>query len=745
MSTSSSTKYPFLEPASAPDDLGTLGPYRVIDELGRGGMGYVFRAEDTRLKRVVALKMMNQKVSATNDSRMRFLEEARSMAAVKHDNVATIYEVNDQFATPFMAMELLSGETLESRRVQTKKFDYATVIGYATQIARGLSAAHARGIIHRDIKPANIWIESGTDRIKILDFGLALAGVTVDQLAGRGSVIGTPQYLSPEQASSEPLDDRTDLYSLGVVLFEMCAGRLPFRARNVAEQLIATLVHRPVLVSQHNPEIPEPLAVLIAQLLEKEPYRRLQSAVALEARLDKVAVECESKSDVAQAINKLQSQLSAVVTNKPDPFTPPPVVRVAGKTAASETSPFETLPPLPPIAAPGAPFGNAVRGTAVAGVRGPNAPRTSFGTTPKEPVASPLVKYWPVFAIGGVGLIMAAIVGGVWYGTLSASRVSPNMVMLPSNTDIASPASNQPSPTQAQVDVPPPVPATPPIEPTTPATRFEKPNNGDSQPNDRVSMAGTDRPPDPTTQANNDNAADLFVGGKTSPVVDDAETLPRASNPDKGAEEIATDQTRDVKPVVMKTIQRRTGDGRGADTTVDRQAGKTTQLGDRQAISIQSRGSADLQHSYIRFEFSGDRPPQNLVGVELVLTLPGNTAIAEMPIRIYGVPESVPDTWTDRTLRWDNAIANDGFDSIPLLAETTVSSDPVDHTIRVSDDRITEFVSQINEPFVTFIIAGGGLDNKPVYFVSKEGREDQAPTLELMIGRPNGREERNGN
>ncbi len=243
-----------------------------------------------------------------------------------------------------------------------KRLPYPRLIDYAIQICRGLAAAHARGIVHRDIKPANIWIDEEQDRIKILDFGLALASVAMDQLSGRGSVVGTPQYLSPEQASSEPLDDRSDLYSLGVVLFELSTGQLPFAARAVADQLIATLAMTPPKARDVSAEVPEPLSELIAQLMQKEPRKRPRSAMALEAQLQQVARECEAKSDVALTINKLQESLLQVANKKepleltPSSKTPPVVVTAAAAKSATAAKPepafgFDFPSPTLPAAA----------------------------------------------------------------------------------------------------------------------------------------------------------------------------------------------------------------------------------------------------------------------------------------------------------------------------------------------------------------------------------------------------------
>jgi serine/threonine protein kinase len=254
-------------------------------------MGYVFSGEDSRLKRPVALKVMNQRVADTPHSRRRFLHEARAMAAVHHDNVATIFEVAECNGTPFMAMELLRGSTLEECNAKGVAFDYEEIIRITREICKGLGAAHAKGIVHRDIKPANIWIEENTKRVKILDFGLALASSAIDQLSARGAVVGTPGYLSPEQARSDPLDDRSDLYSLGVVLYELCTGRLPHEGKSVPQQLIAILAQRPVPIGELNPAIPAPLCELIHHLLRKEPRLRPASAASLLEQLDQVETQ----------------------------------------------------------------------------------------------------------------------------------------------------------------------------------------------------------------------------------------------------------------------------------------------------------------------------------------------------------------------------------------------------------------------------------------------------------------------
>ena len=413
--TSSNGKHEFLDPPVNPDELGSLGSYRVINQLGKGGMGFVFRAEDERLKRTVALKVMNKKVAATPHSRARFISEARSMAAVHHDNVATIFEVGEHAGTPFMAMEMLKGTTLEIFKKNKEIPNFEKIIRIARETAAGLAAAHSQDIVHRDIKPANIWIEEDTERIKILDFGLALAATPVDQLSGRGAVIGTPGYLSPEQARSEPLDDRSDLYSLGVVLYELATGKLPLQSKSVAGQLIAILAHKPQPIREVNDKIPAPLADLIHTLLRKEPRNRIRSAAHLVEELETVAVECESKSEVALAINKLQMGLQEVVSKKqePAPVVPAPVAAADPFGSLPDTN-LATMPAADSLAT--APLSSGSLQAPSAAVVPATRPAVKSRPAKKKPAPSPIAKYWPIGAgIGAlaiIGLIVAYAVSG---------------------------------------------------------------------------------------------------------------------------------------------------------------------------------------------------------------------------------------------------------------------------------------------------------------------------------------------
>ena len=472
--TSSNGTHEFLGPPENPGDLGTLGSYRVINQLGKGGMGFVFRAEDKRLKRTVALKVMNKRVAATPHSRARFISEARAMAAVHHDNVATIFEVGEVSGTPFMAMEMLKGETLEEYKVKQQRPTYDQIIRFAKETAQGLAAAHAQGIVHRDIKPANIWVEQDSQRIKILDFGLALAQTPVDQLSGRGSVVGTPGYLSPEQARTEPLDDRSDLYSLGVVLYELATGKLPLRSTTVAGQLIAILAHKPQPIREVNDEIPAPLAELIHRLLRKEPRNRIRSAAELVEELKKVEVECESKSEVAQAINKLQMGLQEVVSKKETPSAAALAVPAADPFAALPDSSSGIMPAVPQAAAPaGAPLANGPLSSTSNAPR--PRPQSSPGRRPQgkktAPASSPLVKYWPIAAGVGALVVLIAVTGLVFLLSGSNPHDKQTVVSNSNNT-----LTNQVSPP------PEPAPQQPQKDPNTksPASQNQKLTTGDN-------------------------------------------------------------------------------------------------------------------------------------------------------------------------------------------------------------------------------------------------------------------------
>jgi hypothetical protein len=274
-------QYDFLTPARVPDELGRLGPYRVLQVLGAGGMGVVFRAEDPQLARLVALKAMLPALAISETARERFLREARATAAIKHDHIVTIYQVGEDHDVPFLAMEFLEGESLDVRLKREGKLPVADVLRIGREIALGLEAAHKRELIHRDIKPANIWLEAETGRVKILDFGLVRAVGQENQLTQQGDIVGTPAYMAPEQAQGQSVDHRSDLFSLGGVLYRMATGEPAFRGTTMVSTLLAVTTANPRPPHELEPGLPRPLSTLIVSLLAKQPDERPPSARAV--------------------------------------------------------------------------------------------------------------------------------------------------------------------------------------------------------------------------------------------------------------------------------------------------------------------------------------------------------------------------------------------------------------------------------------------------------------------------------
>ncbi len=316
----------FLAPTVSFRSIGRIGPYEVVSLLGRGGMGLVFKGLDQSLGRTVAVKVLAPRLASSSRARRRFLREARAAAAINHPSVVTIHGVGVHRGLPFLVMEYIAGRSLRQRLRRDPRLRPCDVLRIVAQVLDGLTAAHEHGVIHRDINPANIMLEGDLERVKITDFGLARVTAGVSGLTSVDQVIGTPAFMAPEQVMGEPVDARSDLFSLGCVIYAMVTGQSPFKGGHPLDIVRSVREWDPPPLMEVAPECPEALSALVSRLMVKAPGDRFASA-----------------SEVAQAIRPL-----LVAANLSDSAEGYPSVTIAAEETEAGAEPETDQDETPP-------------------------------------------------------------------------------------------------------------------------------------------------------------------------------------------------------------------------------------------------------------------------------------------------------------------------------------------------------------------------------------------------------------
>ncbi|MEQ1825878.1 MAG: protein kinase [Pirellula sp.] len=341
-----------LEPSDSPEALGQLGGYDILEVIGRGGMGVVLKGFDRELKRLVAIKALAPHLAHTPFARKRFAREGQAAAAVVNLHVIAIHQVQPNGRLPFLVMPLLTGESLAHRLKASGTMAVKEILRIGMQAADGLAAAHAQGLIHRDVKPANILLEKGVERAVLTDFGLARAADDVS-ITRQGFIAGTPEYMSPEQARGEALDGRSDLFSLGCVLYEMATGVSPFRTDSTLATLRRIVEDQPSAMASLVPELPPWFCNIVERLLSKDPAQRFDSASEVNQVLAGCLAHLQQPTSVPLPIlNGAKDQMRTVFSVDAWFF----VVRILGRTLSTLFSGGGIVKGWPPVIWPKPPL-----------------------------------------------------------------------------------------------------------------------------------------------------------------------------------------------------------------------------------------------------------------------------------------------------------------------------------------------------------------------------------------------------
>lgn len=299
-----------LDPPKNRDSIGRLEHYEILGYVGRGAMGVVLKAFDEQLHRQVAIKVMSPELISRPTARERFFREARAAAGINHPNVVTIHAVSEHRGLPYLVMEFVGGMTLAERIHRQAPLPTHDILRLCVQIADGLSAAHRQGIIHRDVKPANIMLEDGLERVKITDFGLARVAMENSDLTSFGDMVGTPAFMSPEQVDGQTLDARSDLFSLGCVIYAMVAGKSPFRSGNALATARKVITDPHLSLREVSPNVPKYLVEITDRLLQKLPADRYESAEVLHQELTRRLAEEHLTADDSSMLLRMSRVLS---------------------------------------------------------------------------------------------------------------------------------------------------------------------------------------------------------------------------------------------------------------------------------------------------------------------------------------------------------------------------------------------------------------------------------------------------